>query len=301
MLILVIIWLEVVGHARKGQNKFFPVSQPSNICIFRKNENKIWPLNVTLTCWCPSQSHLFKSKQQAMITLKITWRYCLALYFMTMLYISLHELVHHFAGYLICGDWGYKTFNYFATACEGTAKSWYATYAGPLFTFAMMWVGAYFLLYANSNYKKHFGFAMIFAQWPLQRMTSPFFRMNDEFVATINLFGDTPFNYWAVIIVIWLICLPPLVVAYRAIANKRRLLWFLWYLCLFPYLLVGPVFGGLEYLLVQKQVLAGTFIGIAHLFIVNEIITIIGYALTKRYIEPEASPGLADEPKQSLS
>lgn len=222
-----------------------------------------------------------------MITLKITWRYCVAFYCLTMLYVSLHELVHHFTGFLICGDWGYKTFNYFETACEGTRKTYLATYAGPLFTFTMMWVGAYLLTYSESNFKKHLGFAIIFAQWPLQRMTSPFFRMNDEFYATAKLFGNTDFNYWLVIIIIWIICIPPLIVAYRAIQNKRRLLWFLWYLCLFPYLLVGPIFGGLEYLLVEQKVLAGTFIGIAYLFIVNEIVTIIGYMLTKKYIEPQ--------------
>ena len=43
-----------------------------------------------------------------MIKLKITWRYCLAFYCIIMLYVSLHELVHHFAGYLVCGAWGKK-------------------------------------------------------------------------------------------------------------------------------------------------------------------------------------------------
>ncbi|MFQ5528348.1 MAG: hypothetical protein ACE5GX_19105 [Thermoanaerobaculia bacterium] len=62
-----------------------------------------------------------------------------------MLYAWFHELAHHVAGYLICGDWGYKSFNYFATACEGTRKSWYATYAGPLLSFTAMWVGAWLI------------------------------------------------------------------------------------------------------------------------------------------------------------
>lgn len=50
--------------------------------------------------------------------IKITWKYTIAFYCMVMLYVSLHELVHHFAGSAICGDWGYKTFNYFETACS---------------------------------------------------------------------------------------------------------------------------------------------------------------------------------------
>ena len=61
-----------------------------------------------------------------------------------MVYASLHELVHHFVGYLICGDWGYKSFNYFRTACEETNNNrLIATYAGPVFSFIMMYVGTY--------------------------------------------------------------------------------------------------------------------------------------------------------------
>lgn len=220
-----------------------------------------------------------------MLTLKITFRYCIALYCITMLYASLHELIHHFSAYFICGAWGYKSFNYFSTACEGTLKSWYATYTGPLFNFIMMYIGAA-LLKGDSNYKKHLGFAMIFAQLPLQRMISPFFRMNDEFIATISLFGDTPLNYWLVIILIWAICIPPLVKAFLAIKNRYRWLWFLFYLILFPYLLWGPIFGLLEYLMVNKHVLDQQIIGIGLLFILNEIVTIIAYYLTKRYIDP---------------
>jgi hypothetical protein len=226
-----------------------------------------------------------------MVRLTITWRYCVAFYCVIMLYVSLHELVHHFAGYLICGDWGYKSFNYFATACEGTAKSWYATYAGPLFTYAMMYVGVWLLGRKDSAYLRHLGFAMIFAQLPLQRMINPFLQMNDEFVATVGLFGDTPASYWGTIVVIWAICLPALARAYRAIENGGRWLWFLFYLVLFPYVLWGPVFGLLEYLMVGRGVLAQTFIGIGLLFILNEIVTIAAYFYTKRFIDPGYSPG----------
>ncbi len=221
-----------------------------------------------------------------MVTLKITWRYCLAFYCIGMLYVSLHELAHHFTGYLICGDWGYKSFNYFKTACDGTTKSYLATYAGPLFTFAVMYVGAWFLKQGASNYRKHLGFALIFAQIPLQRMTSPFWYMNDEYYATANLFGPTALVYWSVIVVIWVICLPPLIKAYRAIENRFRVLWFLFYLVVFPYVLVGPFFITLEYLMVKKGFLAQTYIGIGLLFIINEIVTIVLYFMTKKFIDP---------------
>ncbi|WP_025664818.1 hypothetical protein [Aquimarina megaterium] len=221
-----------------------------------------------------------------MIKIKITWKYCLAFYSIIMLYASLHELVHHFSGYFICGDWGVKTFNYFETACEQDSKSLIATYIGPIFSFIMMYLGAHFLRNKSSDYKKHLGFAIIFAQLPLQRMISPFFKMNDEFYATAKLFGDSSFIYWSVIIIIWLICLPPLIKVYRSIENKHKLIWFLFYLVLFPYILWGPIFGILEFLMVEKKFLAQPIIGIGLLFIINEVITIIGYYLTKKYINP---------------
>ena len=70
-----------------------------------------------------------------MIHLKVTWKYCIAFYLVIMLYVSVHELVHHFSAFFICGDWGTKSFNYFDTACRDDQKIQYlATYIGPLFT-----------------------------------------------------------------------------------------------------------------------------------------------------------------------
>lgn len=220
-----------------------------------------------------------------MLKLKITWKYCIAFYCLIMLYSSLHELIHHFVGFIVCGEWGYKTFNYFKTACSGP-EVYIATYAGPLFSFAVMWIGAYLLKRTNaSEYLKQLSFALILGQMPLQRMTMCFFKMNDEYYATSHLFGKTPLVYWSVIVVVWLCCVPPLITAYRAIQNKYKILWFLFYLVLFPYLLWGPSFMILEHLLVNKHVLAGTWIGIAHLFILNEVVTIVGYIVSKKWFD----------------
>jgi hypothetical protein len=222
-----------------------------------------------------------------MITLRVTWKYCLAFYCVIMLYVSVHELVHHFSAFALCGgEWGFKTFNYFETACEGTTLSWMATYFGPLFTFGAMYYGTYLLLKGGTTFKKHLGFAVIFAQLPFQRMTSPFFKMNDEFYASAQLFGDTPLVYWTVIVLIWAICLPPLIAAYKSISNERRLAWFAFYFFLFPYLIWGPVFGLLEYLMVSKGILAQTVVGIGLLFVINEFVTIVAYLRFKKHIDP---------------
>lgn len=222
-----------------------------------------------------------------MVKLKLTLKYCIALYCITMLYASLHELVHHFAGYLVCGAWGVKTFNSFETACKGENISYLATYAGPVFTFTMMYVGISMLRANKSHFQSQLGFALIFAQMPVQRMLGPIMGFNDEMYATGNLFGYTTANTWIVTIVVWAICIPPLVQAYKAIQNKQRLLWFLLYALLLPYILFGPIFFLLEYLMLEKGVLDQAVIGIGLLFVVNEVVTILLYLKTKKYLDPQ--------------
>ena len=221
-----------------------------------------------------------------MVNLKITWRYCIALYCLTMLYASLHELVHHFAGFVVCGDWGYKTFNSFSTACEHLPKTYIATYAGPVFSFAMMYVGMNYLKPTASTLKKHLGFALIFAQMPAQRMMGPILGFNDELYATTKLFGSNAMNAWVVGIIIFAICIPPLIKAFKAIQNQNRVLWFLLYFLLLPYILFGPPFMLMEYLMVEKGFLDQTVIGIGLLFVINEVVTILLFFKTKRYLDP---------------
>ena len=222
-----------------------------------------------------------------MVNLKLNWRYYLALYCLTMLYASLHELVHHFAGYVICGDWGYKTFNSFTTACEHLPKTYLATYAGPVFTFMMMYVGMAYLKPSNSAFKKHLGFALIFAQMPAQRMSGPILGFNDELYATSKLFGASTLNQWIVTIVIFAICIPPLVKAFKAIQNRNRLLWFLLFFLFLPYILFGPPFVIMEHLMVEKGFLDQTIIGIGLLFVINEVVTILLFLRTRKYLDPQ--------------
>ena len=154
-----------------------------------------------------------------------------------MLYASLHELVHHFFGFAVCGRFGTMTFNSFRTGCEGTFASRMTTLAGPVFTFAMMYVGWFLLARrASTSLQRQIGFAVVFAQLPLQRITGPLMRLNDEHSVAAHYFGDTTPTLWATFAAILAICLPPLVGAWRAIENRRRLAWFAFYLVLFPYL-----------------------------------------------------------------
>ena len=221
-----------------------------------------------------------------MINLKITLKYTIAFYCITMLYMSLHELVHHFIAFLVCGEFGYKSFNSFDAACESDYVYLFATLSGPVFSYIMMYWGAYFIQKGKTLFKRHLGFAMVFAQLPMQRMTGPLMNMNDEWYAVVKLWGNSDTLWWIVIILIWSICIPPLIVAWRAIQNKFKAIWFAFYFLFFPYLVCGPIFFLLEYLMLEKDILSQTFIGIGALFILNELVTIVAYLFLKKYIDP---------------
>lgn len=222
-----------------------------------------------------------------MLHLRFTPAYCLALYCLTALSHTLHEFTHHLVGAAVCGTWGTMTFNVFSLSCANEPYIYIATYAGPAFTFGLLWVGASMLL-SHSSFTRHFGFALIIAQIPWQRMIMPFLRGNDEYYASKHLFGATGATYWMVALIVLAICLPPLISAYRAIANKPRAVWFAGALIL-PFLLWAPVYALFEYLLLQRQVLAETIIGVPMLAIVNFVATAVLFGLTVRFIEPSTA------------
>jgi hypothetical protein len=221
-----------------------------------------------------------------MVRLRITPLYTLAFYFLIMLHASMHELAHHFAAFAICGEWGTKSFNLFTAACNTHPWVWLSTYAGPAYSYAMMWLGGYWLMHGATPLTRHLGFATIFAQLPLQRITGPIFQWNDEWFATRHLFEPSEPLRWGLLALLLVITLPPLARAYFAIENKRRVLWFAFYFMLFPLILFAPALIGLEYLMVHRGVLNQQIIGIGLLFIINEVITIVGFALTQRYLDP---------------
>jgi hypothetical protein len=224
-----------------------------------------------------------------MITLRLTPGYCLAIYCLTAITHTLHEFVHHAAAYAICGDWGAMSFNSFSVACETTPTISLSTYAGPAFTFALMWAGMS-LLQGASSFARHLGFALIFAQTPWQRMLMPFFQKNDEYFASAHFFGGSHTTALIVAAVIWAICLPPLIAAFKAIANKRRLLWFAFYFLLFPFVLYALAYWLLEQAL-HRGVLDEAVIGVPILAIVNFAVTLAVLALSIRFIDPTPRAG----------
>ena len=218
--------------------------------------------------------------------LKLNSEYVLAFLLLTMICGLSHELVHHITGAIICGCWGFKTFNSFSLcpSCEGNPYSLIATAAGPLFTFALMWIGWY-RLQKPDNKNKQLGFALIFANFPINRILFAIMGFNDEQFITITLFGDSKIAFWTTVGIVLALSVPPLWMAYSSISNRFRLLWFLGFFVL-PFIFVF-IFAGLfleEYVLLEARVLADTFLGVPYLLWFIELFCLVLYAYTKKYI-----------------
>ena len=100
---------------------------------------------------------------------------------------------------------GIKPFNSFEL-CEGCVEAnpyWIiATVAGPLFTFGLMWWG-WRQIYQTDPRKKQLGFALIFANFPINRLLFTFMGFNDEQYVASYLFGkDHQVAFWVTNVIV---------------------------------------------------------------------------------------------------
>ena len=84
-----------------------------------------------------------------------------------------HELAHTGVGRVLCGCWGPRDFNVWElckTCAVGEPWSVLPTFIGPLFTYAVMWVGYVLLAPARPVAQQSLGFALVLAPLPAARM-----------------------------------------------------------------------------------------------------------------------------------
>ena len=165
--------------------------------------------------------------------LRLNYSYILAFLALTFVLHEGHELAHTVTGRLICGCWGQRDFNIWTT-CENCNSKWLilSGIAGPVFTFAVLWFGAWLLRDKNKARQKMLGFSLVFASIPVGRLINPLFGGGDEVQAL-----DTWLNNWDLsriltVVLVVLLCIYPLIKAYRFVSNKRKLWLFLAFLLL---------------------------------------------------------------------
>jgi len=132
-----------------------------------------------------------------------------------------HQLTRHLVGAALCGGFGSMTFT-ITTTREPCLLPTLVTLSGPLLTYGLAWLGM--LLLRSAKYKL-FAYALIFASFAHLRFIQTLTGRGDELILAQQWFGITSRPIVAVIV--FLIGLPPVIAAYRAIANGRRNLVFI--------------------------------------------------------------------------
>lgn len=219
---------------------------------------------------------------------QLTPRYVLAFICLAAVLGIGHELAHHVTGFVICGAWGYKSFNSFrlVAGCQQSHPNtfWLATLAGPvLFNYIPMWVGFMRMRRADIG-SKLYGLTLVFATIPVMRIVFSALGANDEPWIIRHLFGHSRPAFWLMNLAIWLLTFPPLIMAWKTIQNRHRFLLFIFYLLALPvfvFFFVGIV---LENMIVKQHILSDTLWGMPYLVLITEGLAYIGYYLNKQHL-----------------
>lgn len=183
------------------------------------------------------------------MNLRISFSYFFSFLLLLIIMMELHEIAHIVVGRILCGCWGPRDFNVWSlceTCEERVPLSWLATLAGPLFSFALMWLGMA-LLKSSDPARAAIGLSMIFTNIPFGRITTVMLGGGDEMVVVRHfLKGDMGRTGMILIgsMIVLAAGLPPIVQAYRSIKNGRALLYILGFITLpLAFLLLYTLIG----------------------------------------------------------
>jgi hypothetical protein len=174
---------------------------------------------------------MYKKLQK--IRIPLNGKFFIAFILLLFLLTQMHQLIHHIVGEILCGKTGFLTFDrhFFSPILTVTSYK-LATIAGPLFSdYMFMWIGMFMLRSAKYSLA---GFSLILASMPLGRfwaLTGGDERFYGEWIS--QLFGlNENISMILSVIIVLLILVPPLISAYKSIANSRRWIVFLAFLIL---------------------------------------------------------------------
>lgn len=166
---------------------------------------------------------------------------CLAL-----LLVEAHEQAHALSTRLLCGGWAERTFdNVLPYPACGASRLAFVDAAGPLFSYACLWLGAALTGRANPR-TQAFGFALLFAGLPLGRVLPQVVTIfaagstSDEYAFVRRLAGDAlgrGATGGVALALALALSVPPLLVAWRRSPSQGRLRTFAGF-CLLPLLFV---------------------------------------------------------------
>ncbi|MFT3806048.1 hypothetical protein [Arenimonas sp.] len=150
--------------------------------------------------------------------LPLTWQTLLSLSLLCWVASFSHEVTHHVAGWLVCGEVGRMSLNRFVLDASCTGPWPLSTAAGPALSYLMMWLGAWMVWRGK---RPLVGFAMVVAYIPFLRLLTAAMGGGDEGVLMRLAFPDS--GHWPALALVLALSLPPLIVCFRALANRRRI------------------------------------------------------------------------------
>jgi hypothetical protein len=174
------------------------------------------------------------------MNLKISGKYLMAFFALCLVMFETHEFVHIITGRIICGCWGERNFNVWGL-CHGCTEakplSVLATFTGPLYSYVLIWLGAYFLMKGATIARQAMGFSLIFANLPLARIVTAAMRGGDEIFGLREWLGTPDRSNSSLIwllggVLVLVLTIPPLIAAYKALQNRNKLWVFIGFLIL---------------------------------------------------------------------
>jgi len=193
------------------------------------------------------------------MNIKAAWFPLLAFVALQFFMGELHELVHTGLGRLLCGCWGVRDFNVWSlcvTCDHAPLRNLAATYAGLLFTFAMLWWGYFLLAPGKPIPQQSLGFALVFANLPFARLLGALLLGGNDEVYALRPFMPYPVAGALGTTFVVVAVTPPVVRAYRALQPHGRLGVFLAFFFLPTGLTLAVVLGILNSSLLASGFLA---------------------------------------------
>ena len=194
-----------------------------------------------------------------------------------------HQLTRHLVGAALCDGFGTMTFTV-TTTREPCSFPAIVTLSGPFLTYGLAWFGMFLL---RSPKYTLLAYTLIFASFAHLRFIQTLTGRGDELILAEGWFGIS--SGLIVAAIVFLIGLPPVIAAFRVIANRRRLLVFIcsWLLPL-P-LLFAMLFGNQFLFGANGDEIQGTsLLGISLIvFITDLIASILLIVFGPKYLRPQ--------------
>ncbi len=146
------------------------------------------------------------------------WQWWFAFVLLILVVHEAHELAHTITGRFLCGQWAVRDFN--SWNVPGCDSLW-PTAAGPVFSYALMWLGLVLMGGAGPS-RGLLALALIFAANPFARLFTVAMGGGDEMVLVRLLTSGAPAWRVAAVCTVVALTLPPMWAGWAATRGWSR-------------------------------------------------------------------------------